>query len=49
MEWFERKTSVAGFQISNWIIVLGAIIIVLLIFQITGTSTVSRLRLLGAY
>jgi hypothetical protein len=33
MEWFKRKTSIAGYQISNWIIVLGAIIIVLLIFQ----------------
>jgi hypothetical protein len=27
------KTSIAGYEISNWIIVLGAIIIVLLIFQ----------------
>jgi hypothetical protein len=33
MEWFKRKTTIAGYQISNWIIVLGAIIIVLLIFQ----------------
>jgi hypothetical protein len=33
MEWFKRKTSMAAYQISNWIIVLGAIIIVLLIFQ----------------
>jgi hypothetical protein len=33
MEWFKRKTSIVGYQISNWIIVLGAIIIVLLIFQ----------------
>lgn len=33
MEWLKRKTSIAGYQISNWIIVLGAIIIVLLIFQ----------------
>ena len=33
MEWFKRKTSIAGYEISNWIIVLGAIIIVLLIFQ----------------
>jgi len=33
MEWFKGKTSKAGYQISNWIIVLGAIIIVLLIFQ----------------
>jgi hypothetical protein len=33
MEWFKQKTSIAGYQISNWMIVLGAIIIVLLIFQ----------------
>jgi hypothetical protein len=33
MEWLKRKTSIAGYEISNWIIVLGAIIIVLLIFQ----------------
>ena len=33
MEWFKRKTSIAGYEISNWIIILGAIIIVLLIFQ----------------
>jgi hypothetical protein len=33
MEWFKGKTSIAGYQISNWMIVLGAIIIVLLIFQ----------------
>ena len=33
MEWFKQKTSIAGYQISNWIIVLGAIIIAWLIFQ----------------
>jgi hypothetical protein len=33
MEWFNQKTSIAGVQVSNWMIVLGAIIIVLLIFQ----------------
>jgi hypothetical protein len=33
MEWFKQKTSIAGYEISNWIIVLGAIIIVLLVFQ----------------
>jgi hypothetical protein len=33
MEWLKGKTSIAGYQISNWLIVLGAIIIVLLIFQ----------------
>jgi hypothetical protein len=33
MEWFSRKTSIAGIQISNWMIVLGAIIVVLLIYN----------------
>jgi hypothetical protein len=32
MEWFRRKTSIAGIQISNWMIVLGAVIIMLLIY-----------------
>jgi hypothetical protein len=32
MEWFSRKTSIAGVQISNWMIVLGAVIIMLLIY-----------------
>jgi hypothetical protein len=33
MEWFKQKTSIAGVQVSNWMIVLGAIIIILLIVQ----------------
>jgi len=33
MEWLNQKTSIAGVQISNWMIVLGAVIIVLLVFQ----------------
>ena len=32
MERFSRKTSIAGIQISNWMIVLGAVIIILLIY-----------------
>ena len=38
MEWFKRKTSIAGYQISNWIIVLGAIIIVLISALASGLS-----------
>jgi hypothetical protein len=34
MEWFKRKTSIAGYEIPNWIIVLGGIIIVLFSFKI---------------
>ena len=33
MEWLKGKTSIAGIQISNWMIVLGAIILVLLIYN----------------
>jgi hypothetical protein len=31
MDWFNRKTSIAGIQIPNWWIVLGAAIIVILL------------------
>ena len=31
MEWFSQKTSIAGTQIPNLVIVVGAIIIILLI------------------
>jgi len=33
MEWFKGKTSIAGTQISNWMIVLGAIVLILLIYN----------------
>jgi hypothetical protein len=33
MEWFSGKTLIAGIQISNWMIVLGAIIVILLIYN----------------
>jgi hypothetical protein len=33
MEWLNRKTSIAGVQISNWMIVLGAVIVVSLIYN----------------
>ena len=32
MEWFSQKTSIAGVQVSNWMVVLGAIIVILLIY-----------------
>jgi len=35
MEWFSRTTSVAGIQIPNWVLVLGAIIIVWLLYRST--------------
>ena len=33
MEWLKGKTSIAGTQISNWMIVLGAIVLILLIYN----------------
>ena len=33
MEWFSRKTSIAGVQISNWGMVLGAVIVILFIYS----------------
>jgi hypothetical protein len=33
MEWFRRKTSLAGVEISNWILVLIAIVVIWLIYR----------------
>ena len=33
MEWFSQKTSIAGIQISNWILVLVAIVIIWIIYS----------------
>jgi hypothetical protein len=33
MEWFSRKTLIAGTQISNWALVVGAIIAIWLIYE----------------
>ena len=33
MEWFSRKTSIAGVEVSNWMVVLGAIIVILIIYS----------------
>jgi hypothetical protein len=33
MEWFSRKTSIAGMQISNWMLVLAAVVVILIIYQ----------------
>ena len=30
--WFSQKTSIAGVQVSNWMVVLGAIIVILIIY-----------------
>jgi hypothetical protein len=33
MEWFNKKTTIAGVQVSNWMVVLGAIIVVLVVYS----------------
>ena len=32
MEWFSNKTSISGIQLPNWIVVLGAIIVILIVY-----------------
>ena len=34
MEWFTRKTSIAGVQISNWIVVLAAVVAIWIIYRL---------------
>jgi hypothetical protein len=34
MEWFSRKTSIAGSQISNWILVLVALTAIWIIYTV---------------
>jgi hypothetical protein len=34
MEWLSRKTSIAGTQIPNWALVLGAVIVIWIIYRI---------------
>jgi hypothetical protein len=33
MEWLSRKTSIAGTQISNWVLVLGALVVIWIIYS----------------
>ena len=35
MEWFTGKTSIAGVQISNWILVLAAVVVIWVIYRIS--------------
>ena len=34
MEWFSRRTSIAGTQIPNWVLVLGVVIAFFLIYEL---------------
>jgi hypothetical protein len=33
MEWFIKKTSIAGVQIRNWAVALAAVIVILLVYS----------------
>jgi hypothetical protein len=33
MDWFSKKTSIAGTQISNWMLVLAAVVVIIIIDQ----------------
>jgi hypothetical protein len=33
MDWFNQKTAIVGMQISNWMLVLAAVVVVLIIYQ----------------
>ena len=35
MEWFSRKTSIAGVQIPNWILVVAAVVVIWIIYTFT--------------
>jgi hypothetical protein len=34
MEWFRRKTSIAGIQVSNWTIALAAVVVIWIIYRL---------------
>ncbi len=34
MEWFSRKTSIAGTEIPNWILVVVAIVVILVLYRL---------------
>ena len=33
MDWFSRKTSIAGMQLSNWILVVAAVVVIWIIYK----------------
>ena len=33
MEWFSKKTSIAGVQIPNWVVALAAVLVILLVYS----------------
>ena len=33
MDWFSKKTSIAGMQISNWMLVVAAVVVIWIIYK----------------
>jgi hypothetical protein len=33
MDWFNKKTSIAGMQISNWMLVIVAVVVIWIIYK----------------
>ena len=33
MDWFSRKTSIAGMQVSNWMLVIVAVVVIWIIYK----------------
>ena len=42
MEWFSRETSIAGIQLPNWMVVLGAVIVIWLIYAFMQEAQVAH-------
>ena len=36
MDWFSQKTSIVGMQISNWMLVMVAVVIIWIIYKFTA-------------
>jgi hypothetical protein len=36
MEWFSQKTSIAGTQISNWMLVVAAVVVIWIIYGLVA-------------
>jgi hypothetical protein len=36
MEWFSGKTTIAGTQVSNWVLVLVALTVILIIYKVAA-------------
>jgi type VI protein secretion system component VasF len=42
MEWFSRRTSIAGIEIPTWLVVLGAITVLVLIYSFMQEAQIAH-------